>query len=100
MRKGRDGEKKMEWKMENNGGNSAHYVVASRLPFSDRLQCRRSCQKYADVTIFVITAVMSNLVATAIGPVVTTKKIVILRPSYFRRHSVSMTLYHLVTEHF
>ena len=43
MRKGRDGEKNgMEWKMENemenNGGNSGHYVIASRPPNGDRLQ--------------------------------------------------------------
>ena len=31
-------------KKENNGGNSDHYVVASRPPKGDRLQRRRSCQ--------------------------------------------------------
>ena len=47
MRKVRDGEMEwngMEWKMENNGENSGHYVVASRPPNGDRLQRRRSCQ--------------------------------------------------------
>ena len=33
-------------KKENNGGNSGHYVVASRPPNGDRLQRRRSCQKH------------------------------------------------------
>ena len=46
MRKGRDGENGGEknGEKENNGGNSGHYVVASRPPNGDRLQRRRSCQ--------------------------------------------------------
>ena len=46
MRKGRDGGEKKSEKVrkENNGGNSGHYVVASRPPNGDRLQRRRSCQ--------------------------------------------------------
>ena len=31
-------------KVENNDGNSGHYVIASRPPYGDRLQRRRSCQ--------------------------------------------------------
>ena len=51
MRKGRDGENGEMVKSgekENNGGNSGHYVVASRPPNGDRLQRRRSCQKHLD----------------------------------------------------
>ena len=67
MRKGRDGgEKKSEKvkkkKKENNGGNSGHYVLASRPPNGDRLQRRRSCQKWKK-------KIMVKIVATASLPV-------------------------------
>ena len=42
------------WLGKNNGGNSGHYVVASRPPNGDRLQRRRSCQ-------FIICHWLSNI---------------------------------------
>ena len=50
MRKVDDGEKrkkKKKRKKENNDVYSGHYVIASRPPNGDRLQRRRSCQKYS-----------------------------------------------------
>ena len=51
MRKGRDGEtekteEKKNWKKENNGENSGHYVVASQPPNDDRLQRWSLVPKY------------------------------------------------------
>ena len=55
---------------ENNGGNSGHYVVASRPPNGDRLQRRRSCQfhMYTNAKVLkfealssIIDAVMTSL---------------------------------------
>ena len=59
MRKGRDGGEKSEMKKmkENNGGNSGHFVVASRPPNSNQLQrscsCQNDCQAWISQVRFI-----------------------------------------------